>query len=173
MLSVKEYAESRSISQEAVRRQLIRYENELEDHIIISNRKRMLDDEAVAFLDQHRMPRNVVIEQSDRARKEEIDNLHDEIDRLKNELLIEKERTLMAKDQIIELQKAATVLLEYKAKNQILLEQKDQDQEKLEKVRQELTEAREELGATKDDLAAAQTELNSFTPSLFGFYRKK
>lgn len=173
MLSVKEYAKSRSVSPEAVRRQLIRYENELEGHIIIENRKRLLDDEAVAFLDKHRMPRNLVVEQSDRARKEEIDRLYDEIDRLKDELLKEKERFLMAKDQIIELQKEAAALLEYKAENRILLEQKDKDREQLEETRQELTETIEELGATKENLAAAQLELNSFSKSWFGFYRKK
>lgn len=159
MLSIKDYAESRSISQEAVRRQLKRYKNDLEGHIITENRRRLLDDEAVDFLDQHRMPRNVVIEQSDRARQEEINNLQEEINRLKDELIREKER-------VINLQQEAAALVEYKAQNQLLIEQRDRDQEQIQETRQELQE-------TKERLQGAESELSSFSRTWFGLYRKK
>ena len=62
MISVKQYAESRGISGTAVRKQLARYAEELEGHIVVTSRRRMLDDEAVAFLDQHRQPKTLVID---------------------------------------------------------------------------------------------------------------
>lgn len=165
MLSVKDYAESRSISQEAVRRQLTRYKDELAGHIIIENRKRLLDDDAVSFLDLHRMPRSIVIEQSDRARQEEINNLQSEIDRLKDELIREKER-------VIKLQQEAAALLEYKAQNQLLIDQKDRDRDRIQNQEAEIQEIKNQLTETNNELQEAQTELNSFSKTWFGLYKK-
>lgn len=170
MISVADYSKTRQVSQTAIRRQLQRYQEELEGHIIIENRKRMLDDYAVSFLDQHRMQRNIVIKQAeDKATQE----LLSEIDRLKTELLQEKER-------VIQLHQRAELLSEYKLKSELLLEENNRTQEDLKETREKLRSADQELYETKaklvetdQKLEEAETELNSFIKSWFGFYRKK
>lgn len=56
MITFKEYADKNSITYEAVRQQVARYSEELEGHIIRKGRVQFLDEEAVAFLNEHRSP---------------------------------------------------------------------------------------------------------------------
>ena len=51
MISIKDYAKQKNVSYEAVRKQLVRYKDELQSHITTKNRMRFLDDYAVNFLD--------------------------------------------------------------------------------------------------------------------------
>ena len=101
-LSVAQYAESRGVSQAAIRKQISRYSVELEGHITIHNRKRLLDDAAVAFLDSHRQQREVIIEQSNKQARREIDAMRAELE-------LKKDQLLDAQREIIELQKESTV----------------------------------------------------------------
>ena len=48
-VSLKDYAEQKRVSYEAVRQQVIRYKKELGNHIIRDGRQQFLDEEAVAF----------------------------------------------------------------------------------------------------------------------------
>lgn len=80
VLSLKDYAEQRNVTYEAVRKQVARYKNELEGHIIMDGRQQFLDDEAVAFLDAKRKKNPVVLYQQNkdeqiRALEEENKNL--------------------------------------------------------------------------------------------------
>lgn len=54
MLSLTEYAEQQHISYEAVRQQVARYQDVLSGHIVRKGRKRLLDDDAIEFLNRHR-----------------------------------------------------------------------------------------------------------------------
>ena len=63
MISLKEYAELNHITYEAVRSQVKRYREQLEDHIIQDGRTQYLDDIAVAFLDERRQKNPVVMYQ--------------------------------------------------------------------------------------------------------------
>ena len=54
MKSLKDYANEHRISYEAVRKQVVRYEKELEGHITKQGKKQFLDDYAVNFLDERR-----------------------------------------------------------------------------------------------------------------------
>ena len=54
MITIRDYAKENNVSYEAIRKQIKRYEDELNGHIIKQNRTQFLDDIAVAILDQHR-----------------------------------------------------------------------------------------------------------------------
>jgi uncharacterized protein (DUF342 family) len=157
--TIKEYARSRGITHEAVRRQLKRYSDELEGHITIHGRTKYLDSAAVDFLDQHRLKTEVTVEVSDTMAKQEIDKLKEELD-------LYQDKVTALQDMIISLQQEKMELVEYRAKSTLLLEQKEKDQAELEQTKSN-------LDAVKEELAAAKTEIDSFKPSLFGFYRKK
>lgn len=68
-VSIKDYAREAGVSYEAVRKQMKRYTEELEGHIHQQGRTQYLDDEAVAFLDQHRLDRPIVISEAGYDRK--------------------------------------------------------------------------------------------------------
>lgn len=61
LISLKEYAEQKGISYEAVRQQVARYRDELGDHVVVDGRQMFLDEEAVAFLDERRQKNPVVM----------------------------------------------------------------------------------------------------------------
>ena len=164
--TIKDYARTRGVTHEAVRRQIKRYADELEGHITIQGRTKYLDVVAVEFLDQHRLPKTVIVEPSQEETQQELDSLRAEIERL-HRILDEKN------EKIISLLSESKELIGYKEQNQLLIEQKDRDRELLQEVKEELTETKDKLQETGQELAAAQNELNSFEKSWFGFYRKK
>lgn len=110
MLSIKEYARSKNISYEAVRKQVKRYHKELEGHISVSNRTQYLDEEAIAFLDAKRESNPIVMYES--SKDEEIQRLSNE-----NKLLLMKvtelqDALLAEKDSVKLLQQEKISLLE-------------------------------------------------------------
>lgn len=159
MMTIAQYAESRGVSQTAIRRQLSRYEKELTGHVTIQDRKKFLDPEAVAFLDKHRMARTIIQENAEGKAKQEIETLKAEIDLLRQKVLEDKEH-------IIKLLEENRELIPYKVQSQLLLEQKSSDQEQLQSLSDSLQE-------TKNRLQEVEQEVNSFKKSWFGFYRKK
>lgn len=116
MISMREYATLHDISYEAVRKQVKRYETELQGHISKVGRTNYLDDEAVAFLDEKRSKNPVVI--VDEEKKDQIQRLSDEnkqllikIVQLQDELNGEKDlvkdlqaQLIAEKDHVAELQ---------------------------------------------------------------------
>ena len=82
MISIAEYAKTRNISYEAARKQVVRYEEDLADHVTKQGRKQYLDDEAVRILDQHREPRPIIIED----RNSELEQVLQENAQLKKQL---------------------------------------------------------------------------------------
>ena len=95
MITIKDYAESKNISYEAVRKQVKRYADELKDHIVIKNRTKYLDDFAVEFLNTKRNESPIIVQEV--AKDEELKRLKQEkmnllikITQLQEELLTEK-----------------------------------------------------------------------------------
>ena len=109
-MTIKEYAESRKVSYEAVRKQVKDYKKkELKKHISYQGRQAYLDDFAVDYLDQHRQKRNVVLYPTNKEIEEEMARLRNQIVKLQEELL---NRT----DKITKLLEEKTLLIEDKAK---------------------------------------------------------
>lgn len=114
MISIKDYAKQKNVSYEAVRKQLVRYKDELQSHITTKNRMRFLDDYAVNFLDQKRASSPIIIVQMDKD---------EEIERLKNENA--------------DLNRKIALLAEWKAENAVLIAEANQNKKLLEQKDQE------------------------------------
>lgn len=112
MLSLKEYAAARNVSYEAVRKQVKRYKNELEGHVIQDNRTQYLDDEAVAFLDEKRNKNPIIVMEADKSAeldelREENRLLHLKVEQLQDALLAEKDAVKLLQTEKIALLEAA------------------------------------------------------------------
>lgn len=148
MITVKEYADSRNKSVQAVYKQLRREKNKrrLEGHLIKRNRMTYLDEEAIKILDEGQ---NVSIILADQENKNES---KDELSEYKNRVanLIESNNQLrdqqdLLKNKIINLQdelkvkteQMTSLLLENKEKT-LLLEQKKEQLNEIENLKNEL-----------------------------------
>lgn len=78
MISLKEYAKKNHITYEAVRAQVSRYREQLDEHIIQDGRTQYLDEIAVAFLDERRQKNPVVVYQQ--GKDEAIESLRLELE---------------------------------------------------------------------------------------------
>lgn len=136
MITIREYARKNNVSYEAIRKQIKRYENELKEHIIKQNRTQFLDEVAVEILDRHRGESHIVIVNQDTSSK--------------LQLLEEENKNLLVKvaaqaDKISQLseklknktEEMTSLLLEDKEKT-LLLEQKKNQEEELERLKKEL-----------------------------------
>jgi hypothetical protein len=112
MISLKDYAKSKAISYEAVRKQVNRYRAELKEHIIKKNRTQYLDEEAVAFLDKKRENNPVIVLQNDD--REHIEQLEAENKKLLIKVAELQEAIIVKSDKIEQLQEANILLLEKK-----------------------------------------------------------
>ena len=198
-MTLKQYADDQGISYEAVRKQVIRYAEELSDHIITQDRKKYLDQYAVKFLTERRRESPIILMNMDH--NEENQRLKEEIESLRVKLMTAQNELLKEKDRIISLQDEAKKTLEDRARYTALLEESKAKDEKLKEmtgqvgdlsrqieekdgqIRTIQTEADglrrqseedqkkiEDLSRERDE---AQKEAQSFTRSIFGFYRKR
>lgn len=198
-MTLKQYADDQGISYEAVRKQVIRYAEELSDHIITQDRKKYLDQYAVKFLTERRRESPIILMNMDQ--NEENQRLKEEIESLRVKLMTAQNELLKEKDRIISLQDEAKKTLEDRARYTALLEESKAKDEKLKEmtgqvgdlsrqieekdgqIRTIQTEADglrrqseedqkkiEDLSRERDE---AQREAQSFTRSIFGFYRKR
>ena len=113
MISIREYAKSKNVSYEAIRKQINRYKNELEGHISKVGRTQFLDDEAISFLDGKRAENPIIIMEAEKD--EELAMLRDENKKLLLKLTEVQEALLKAKDQSL-LAEQQKLLLEDKEK---------------------------------------------------------
>lgn len=95
MITLKEYAKNNSISYEAVRKQVVRYKEELGEHLIKQDRTQYLDDIGVEFLDGKRAASPIIVMEHDKDRQ---------LEELRAQLNEEKAKNDRLKDQIILLQ---------------------------------------------------------------------
>ena len=155
MITVKEYADSRNKSVQAVYKQLHREKNRtrLEGHLLKQNRMTYLDEEAIKILDESQ---NVSIVLN--VRDNEI-NSRDELSEYKNrvESLIESNNQLRVKTE-----QMTSLLLENNEKT-FLLEQKKDHAEQLDREKKEQLNEIEKL---KNELEKEKNK--GFFARLFG-----
>lgn len=149
VVTLRDYAKQNNISYEAVRKQVVRYKDELEGHLIRDGRQQFLDEDAVAFLDAKRLKNPVAIIQMDKD--ETIEELKAQLDVAKNKIIDLQEQFGKLKDEkhVLELENAKIALLEAEngKKDKILEETK----ESLENVSDELTEAEKVIKRLKEE----------------------
>lgn len=165
LMQIKDYARSRGISYEAVRRQVTKYEKELQGHLQKNGKAVLLDDKACEILDGHRHKKMVTVVPTDNMVNEQLKQYENEISQLKS--------------QIIALQNDKLRYIEDKAKTDTLLALADKEHNELEQTKQELyksgldlNQARQELEQARQDLEQKDVELNKYTRTIFGLYRK-
>jgi chromosome segregation ATPase len=183
--SIKQFAEEQNVSYEAIRKQIVRYGDELKDHIVRRNRTQYLDEWAINFLKEKRKESPIVLMNMDQ--NEEIEALKAQVDLLKSKLLVAQDQIISLQDETkkaIESQVRYTALLEEsKAKDEKLTDlsrqigEKDGQIQKIQTEADDLRKQSEEDQKKIEDLSRerdeAQKEAQSFTRSIFGFYRKK
>lgn len=153
-VSLKDYAEQKRVSYEAVRQQVIRYKKELGNHIIRDGRQHFLDEEAVAFLDEKRQKNPVTVIQQDK--NGQIEALEEQV----KQLLM---KTAAQADRIAELSewKAEKAVAIASAEQQkLLLEERTKRVEQLESTAKEaldkLQEAENAAREAEDKLRQAE-----------------
>lgn len=190
--SIKQFAEEQNVSYEAIRRQIVKYSDELKDHIVRKNRTQYLDEWAINFLKEKRKESPIVLMNMDQ--NEEIEALKAQVDLLKSKLLVAQDQIISLQDETkkaIESQVRYTALLEdneAKAKRLKEAESREADlsreiekkdgqirtiQTEAEDLRKKAEADRETIEDLQRERDEAQKEAQSFTRSIFGFYRKK
>lgn len=136
MITIKDYAKQKGVSYEAIRKQIKRYDAELEGHLIKQNRFLMLDDDAVQFLDGKRSENPVIVyeqnkdEELEQLRQEnkmlliQMNTVQDQLGKVQQKLIAEMSTTKLLTQEKIQ-------YLEYKAQS----EQKELQLQDLAKAR--------------------------------------
>lgn len=143
MITIKEYAAAHGISYEAVRKQIALYEAELGEHIVVQRRQKLLDEEAVRFLDEHRAQSAVSVMVEGRAAQ--VAALEEENRQLMKEVARLQAEGNNFRDQIIDLLKEKQSYLEDKGRVSLMLEQHEQQGKDLEKALEDLSESQKEI----------------------------
>ena len=159
LMTIKDYAESRNITYEAVRKQVRQYKkSDLKGHLNYQGKLTFLDEYAVDFLDKHRQKRNARLAPTD----EEVQR---DIRKLQYDLQMALQEVNNLKSQVITLQSEKIELIEDRAKYTALLEEKETMTTLQNHLQQELERSRMEN-------EHKQQELDKYKPTLFGLYRK-
>ena len=123
MITIKDYAKQKGVSYEAIRKQIKRYEEELEGHLVKQNRFLMLDDEAVQFLDSKRSENPVIVyeqnkdEELEQLRHEnkvlliQMNTVQDQLGKVQQKLIAEMNATKLLPQEKVQ-------YLEYKAQSE-------------------------------------------------------
>ncbi|WP_281519244.1 hypothetical protein [Acidaminococcus timonensis] len=178
MITIKDYAKQKGVSYEAIRKQIKRYEDELEGHLVKQNRFLMLDDEAVRFLDSKRSENPVIVyeqnkdEELEQLRHEnkvlliQMNTVQDQLGKVQQKLIAEMNTTKLLtseKVQYLEYKAQAEqkeLQLQDAAKARDAAQQKADQQEALLRLKEQqigaLTAAKE---SAAENLQAAQTRM--------------
>ena len=177
IMTIKQFADSQGISYEAVRKQVVRYSDELSGHVIRKNRTQYLDEKAVEFLQERRRESPIVLQTIDQA--DEISRLQDQLESLKAQLVSAQNRLLEAQERVISLQDEVQKTLEDKARYTALLEDNEAKEKKLQETEDQLRSVeaeKDEAVRRAQDLQTerdeAVKESKSYYKRWFGFYRK-
>lgn len=161
MITVKEYAESRSKSIQAVHQQRKRakYKDQLAEHEFVKDGVVYLDEVAVRILDSAHENTVAIV---DTSTKEKIQKLEKQLDSAKNrvnnllgELNNKKQTIIDLQTKIQEQTEQMTALLLENQKQTLLLEQKEEQKQQIEELQQEKKKLQEEMDqvkATNDQL---------------------
>lgn len=177
VMTLKQFAESKGITYEAVRKQVVRYSKELSGHVIRKNRTQYLDEWAVEFLQERRRESPIVLQTENQG--EEISRLQEQMDSLKAQLVSAQNKLLESQDKIISLQEDVQKTLEDRARYAALLEDNEAKTKKLQEtedrlrgIEAERDEALQKARDLKTERDEAVKESKSYYKSWFGFYRK-
>lgn len=110
METIKDFAERKNVSYEAIRKQVKRYSGELKGHVIKKGRLQYLDEVAIEFLESKRNESQVVIKEF--SRSEEIQRLQQDKELLLVKVAELQDLLLREKDQVKQLQQDKILLLE-------------------------------------------------------------
>lgn len=174
VITLRDYAKQNNISYEAVRKQVVRYQDELAGHLIRDGRQQFLDEEAVAFLDARRQKNPVAIIQIEKDEKiEQLENENKQLllklATVQDALLAEKEKT----QQLLDEKKAQIALLE--ADNEVARAEASNAKKDAQEAQKALTEAHtafEEELKKKDD-RIQELENRNLWHYLTALFRKK
>ncbi len=93
-MTIKEYADTRQVSYEAVRQLVKKLDTELSAHITKDKRTRVLDNEAVRILDERRKGSKVSVIKAKTTENEQV------IDQLKNKIILLQHQLLQCQDSL-------------------------------------------------------------------------
>jgi chromosome segregation ATPase len=180
LLTMKEYAESRKVTYEAVCKQVRQYKKkELKGHLTYQGKLTFLDETAVDFLDRHRMKRNIVlaptseeVQRDMRHLQSELTRAWQEVDRLKTQIIdLQAEKVELVEDRA-----KYTALLELKEDLIIRINKADEEIKQLEldnkRVKAEIELSEKQLEEKQQEIEKNKQELDSYKPMFLGFYRK-
>lgn len=168
MVSIRDYAKMNNVSYEAIRQQVKRYEDELNGHIIKQNRTQFLDDVAVDILDQHRKENPVVIINKDTDSR--LKQLEDENKNLLIKVAQQADKiSQLNEDLKNKIEQMTSLLLENNEKT-LLLEQKKDQAEEINQLKEQLDrEKKEQLNEIEMLKNELEKEKNKgFFARLFG-----
>ena len=168
MITIRDYAKENNVSYEAIRKQIKRYEDELNGHIIKQNRTQFLDDIAVAILDQHRRENPVIIVNQDTDFR--LKQLEDENKNLLIKVAQQADKiSQLNEDLKNKIEQMTSLMLENKEKTSLLEQKKDQAEEinqLKERLDQEKKEQLNEIEMLKNELEKQKNK--GFFARLFG-----
>lgn len=161
VITLRDYAKQNNISYEAVRKQVVRYQDELAGHLIKDGRQQFLDEEAVAFLDARRQKNPVAIIQIEKDEKiEQLENENKQLllklAAVQDALLTEKDKT----DALLAEKRDEIALLE--ADNEAARVKVAEAEENAQKAAQELVEVKGDLDKLKTYAAAQKARADFF-----------
>lgn len=177
MVTLKQFADDQGISYEAVRRQVVRYADDLRGHVVRKQHTQYLDDEAVAFLKERRRASPLVLQTIDQS--EEIAALRAELEQTRQKLMQAQEAIVQHQAKIIELQDETRQMLTERVcyaelQDKTAEQQKtiDNQDEEIRRLNGKLTEQAAKISELDQAREEAERKAASFRPSLFGFYRR-
>jgi hypothetical protein len=153
MISLKEYAQKKNISYEAVRKQVNRYRNELGDHLYKKDRTQYLDEDGEAFLDQKRASNPVILVEHDKD--EQIEDLTRQNESLRVKIMELQDQLIKSKDQLLERDQQ---LIELKDQLYLLTEKQEAAPPESKPEEVETEEKVEQPKTEDDDDGSAPTE---------------
>ena len=108
MITVTDYAKKHNISYEAVRKQINRYQDELDGHVYKVNRIKTLDEFAENLLDERRRINPVTVYTTER--KDELQRLADQNQVLMQKVMELQDQLIKGQDLLLEAGKAKLLL---------------------------------------------------------------
>ena len=168
MISIKDYAQSRGVNYEAVRRQVKQFkteDKEFKSHIQESKQRgvsTLLDFYAIEYLDKHRLPRPVIVRASTDETQQELERLRNELAKAMNELNSAKDTIINLTNEKLSLTEEKFKAIEDKTRFETILGQTERDLAEYKLIRDNLNQ----------ELALKDKEISSYKKTVFGLYKK-
>ena len=182
VISIKDYALEKGISYEAVRKQVDRYKEELQGHIITEGiRGRFLDQEAVEFLDNKRMNNPISIYNDNKH--EEYEKAIEEGKRLREQLILEQSKVIKLQEQLLQIKASEEKIKLLTAANEEIQVKWEDEMKKVlnlgiqnDSILAQNNVLTEKLEAEHNKLSAVKEEneqLKNMTPRQFKKFKKQ